>query len=139
MVFIETFIESGRYLAYHRNAPCIRRSTMTATQPKTNQTTAGKVYRAKVTGRHAITLPAELCRQLGIEVGDSVELEIKDGIAEIRPAPLVTALPIASLRGILRGMYRDWDDIQQHIRELRDEWDDHPEQDDAAIAERTDR
>ncbi len=56
---------------------------MTATQPKS--TKSGTVYRAKVTGRHAITLPAELCRQLGIEVGDSVELEIKNGVAELRP------------------------------------------------------
>jgi AbrB family looped-hinge helix DNA binding protein len=110
---------------------------MTATQPKSQKVTEGKIYRAKVTGRHAITLPAELCRQLGIEVGDSVELEVRGNKAEIRPAREVEVLPLASLRGILRGMYRDWDDIQQHIRELRDEWDDHPEQDDAAVSKRT--
>lgn len=104
---------------------------MTATQPKFQNAIEGKIFRAKVTGRHAITLPAELCRQLGIEVGDSVEFELKDGVAEIRPAPKVPVFTIEELRGILRPLYRDWDDIQQHIRELRAEWDDHPELEDA--------
>lgn len=110
---------------------------MTATQPKTIKNPTGKVYRAKVTGRHAITLPAELCRQLGIEVGDSVELEIKDGAVELRPSSPVEIVPVAELRGIMRGVFKDWNDIQQHIKELRDEWDDHPELEDGPpVAER---
>jgi hypothetical protein len=30
----------------------------------------------------------------------------------------------------MRGVFKDWNDIQQHIKELRDEWDDHPELED---------
>lgn len=108
---------------------------MTATQPKPQKATEGKVYRAKVTGRHAITLPAELCRQLGIEVGDLVELEVRGGKAEIRPARERRIYSLQELRGILRPLYRDWDDIQQHIKELRDEWDDHPELEDGPPAD----
>lgn len=99
---------------------------MTATQSKSQKTTGGKIYRAKVTGRHAITIPAEICRQLGIEVGDSVELVVNGDMAELRPVPEVKVLPVSSLRGILRPYYRDWEDIQQHIKELREEWDDDP-------------
>lgn len=103
---------------------------MTATQPKSETITTGKIYRAKVTGRHAITLPAELCRQFGIEVGDSVELEVRDNAVELRPARERRIYTLKELNGILRPLYRDWDDIQQHIKELRDEWDDHPELED---------
>lgn len=97
---------------------------MTATQSKSVKTSAGKIYRAKVTGRHAITLPAELCRTLGIEVGDTVELEIRDGTVQLRPAREPRIYTLEELRGILRPFFKDWEDIQQHIRELRDEWDD---------------
>ncbi|MCA9860704.1 MAG: AbrB/MazE/SpoVT family DNA-binding domain-containing protein [Thermomicrobiales bacterium] len=107
---------------------------MTATYPKSKQTATSKVYRAKVTGRHAITLPAELCRQLGIEVGDTIELEIQGEKAELRPAREPRIYSLEELRGILRPLYRDWDDIQQHIRELRDEWDDHPELEDVPLS-----
>lgn len=87
---------------------------MTATRPKTKTATEGKVYRAKVTGRHAITLPAELCRALGIEVGDSVELTLEDGVATLRP---VSVLPISALRGILKPYFPD----SQSIRDFLDE------------------
>lgn len=87
---------------------------MTATQPEKSQTTASKIYRAKVTGRHAITLPAELCRELGIEVGDSVELTVTDGVATLRP---LSVLPISALRGILKPYFPD----SQSIRDFLDE------------------
>lgn len=104
---------------------------MTAIQPKSEITATGKIYRAKVTGRHAITLPAELCRQLGIEVGDSVEFEVRGHAAELRPARIPKIYTLEELQGILRPLYRDWDDIQQHVQELRAEWDDFPEGEDA--------
>ena len=108
---------------------------MTATQPKSETAANGKIYRAKVTGRHAITLPAELCRQLGIEVGDSVELAVRGNTVELRPARVPHIYTLQELRGILRPLYRDWDDIQQHIRELRDEWDDFSEPEDVSPAD----
>jgi AbrB family looped-hinge helix DNA binding protein len=110
---------------------------MTATQPeKTGQPAEAKTYRAKVTGRHAITLPAELCRRLGIEVGDSVELEVRDGAVELRPARVPRIYTLQELRGILRPFFKDWEDIQQHIKELRDEWDDFEEMDEPPVGER---
>jgi AbrB family looped-hinge helix DNA binding protein len=109
---------------------------MTATQPKAQNATEGKIYRAKVTGRHAITLPAELCRQLGIEVGDSVDLEVRGGKVELRPTRVPRIYSIQELQGILRPFFKDWDDILQHIKELRDEWDDFEELDDLRVDER---
>lgn len=109
---------------------------MTAIQPKSEKASPEKVYRAKVTGRHAITLPAELCRQLGIEVGDSVELEVRGDTVELRPAHKPQIYTFKELQGILRPFFKDWEDIQQHIRELRDEWDDFEELGDAPVDER---
>lgn len=109
---------------------------MTATQSQPRKSKLGKVYRAKVTGRHAITLPAELCRELGIEVGDSVELEVRGDAVELRPAPEQRLYSLNELNGILRPFFKDWDDIQQHIKELREEWNDFDGLDDVPVGER---
>ena len=98
---------------------------MTATKPKSEQRTSGKIYRAKVTGRHAITLPAELCRTLGIEVGDTVELEINGDSVELRPTSDVPVLPISALRGILKPYFPDAtrESIRAYLEEEREGWD----------------
>ena len=106
---------------------------MTVTQPKSQQTPEGKVYRAKVTGRHAITLPAELCRQLGIEVGDSVELQQRGGRAILRKHEDANQAAIPPARGIMRGMFKDWADIQRFVAEERASWGDAPEDDDSTV------
>ena len=100
---------------------------MAATQPKSTKstTTDTKVFRAKVTGRHAITLPAELCRQLGIEVGDSVELVLNGDSVELRPMSDAPVLPISALRGILKPYFPDAtrDSIRAYLEEEREGWD----------------
>lgn len=76
-------------------------------------------YKAKVTGRHAVTLPAKLCRTLNIENGDTVEFELDGDHAVVRK---VEAFDPRSLRGILRPYFRDWDDIVSFIEEERAGW-----------------
>jgi bifunctional DNA-binding transcriptional regulator/antitoxin component of YhaV-PrlF toxin-antitoxin module len=81
----------------------------------------GKRFRAKVTGRHAITLPAELCRALDIQVGDTVEIQLQDDHAALRrEAPRETP----SARGILGGYFSSLDEIDQYVEEERRGWDD---------------
>src|SRR6476620_9597867 len=58
-----------------------------------------KVFRAKVTGRHAITLPAQLCRELGIKAGDEVEFHLRYGTVTMRKAG---GPPPLEARGILK-------------------------------------
>ena len=93
---------------------------MTATQQKSEKTTKGKVYRAKVTGRHAITLPAELCRQLGIEVGDFVQIELGEGAAVLSP---VEDVPMTSIREIMKKYFPDTASNQAFLQEERVGWD----------------
>jgi anaerobic selenocysteine-containing dehydrogenase len=80
-------------------------------------------YQAKVTGRHAVTLPAELCRALGIENGDTVQFTMQYGSVTVHratePAP-------PQARGILAGSFTSIADINSFIREERD-WDEHEE------------
>jgi antitoxin component of MazEF toxin-antitoxin module len=41
---------------------------------------------AVIRERRQITLPAEICREIGVEVGDTVALEIKSGSLVITPS-----------------------------------------------------
>ena len=86
----------------------------TATPTHQHQT-----YRAKVTGRHAVTLPADLCRQLGIETGDTVEFEMIGSQALLRRAE---SEPTPPLEGLLRDYFTDWEDINRFIEEERSGW-----------------
>jgi bifunctional DNA-binding transcriptional regulator/antitoxin component of YhaV-PrlF toxin-antitoxin module len=80
----------------------------------------GKRFRAKVTGRHAITLPAELCRALVIQVGDTVEIELQGDHATLRRE---TPREMPSARGILGGMFSSLDEIDRYVEEERRGWD----------------
>jgi bifunctional DNA-binding transcriptional regulator/antitoxin component of YhaV-PrlF toxin-antitoxin module len=77
------------------------------------------VFRAKVTGRHAITLPAELCRQLGIEVGDFVQIELGGGAAVLSP---VEDVPMTAIRDIMKRYFSDTESNQAFLQEERSGW-----------------
>ena len=78
------------------------------------------VFRAKVTGRHAITLPAELCRQLGIEVGDFVQIELGGGTAVLSP---VEDVPMTAIRDLMKRYFPDTASNQAFLQEERSGWD----------------
>lgn len=82
-----------------------------------------RTYQAKVTGRHAVTLPAELCRALGVEVGDRVQFTMQYGTITVHRA---TDPPPPQARGILAGYFETVEDVHRFIREERD-WDEHEE------------
>jgi bifunctional DNA-binding transcriptional regulator/antitoxin component of YhaV-PrlF toxin-antitoxin module len=74
-----------------------------------------KVYQAKVTGRHAITLPAELCRALEFVAGDRVEFRLKYGTVTMCKAG---GPPPLEARGILKD--HRYESMEAMIRDLRD-------------------
>jgi bifunctional DNA-binding transcriptional regulator/antitoxin component of YhaV-PrlF toxin-antitoxin module len=80
----------------------------------------GKRFSAKVTGRHAITLPAEFCRALRIQVGDIVEIELHGDHASLRRR---TSRDLPSARGILGGHFSSLDDIDRYVEAERQGWD----------------
>ena len=88
-----------------------------------NDDSSVTTYQAKVTGRHAVTLPAELCRALGIENGDMVQFTMQYGTIVMHRA---ADSPPPQARGILAGSFKSMADINRFIREERD-WDEHEE------------
>jgi bifunctional DNA-binding transcriptional regulator/antitoxin component of YhaV-PrlF toxin-antitoxin module len=77
-------------------------------------------YRAKVTGRHAVTLPAALCRELAIENGDTVEFQMAGNRAVLRRFDDEGTAPEA--KGILKGYFDSWEDVQRFVEEERRGW-----------------
>jgi AbrB family looped-hinge helix DNA binding protein len=43
------------------------------------------VRRATIRERRQVTLPADVCRELGLEVGDSLSVELLDGSIKLTP------------------------------------------------------
>jgi bifunctional DNA-binding transcriptional regulator/antitoxin component of YhaV-PrlF toxin-antitoxin module len=98
-----------------------RESAMTAVSAPER---TSRTYRAKVTGRHAVTLPADLCRRLNIAVGDTVEIELIGMQATIRRA---SDNPIPPARGILRDYFSSREEVQRFIEEERRGWEEDEE------------
>jgi bifunctional DNA-binding transcriptional regulator/antitoxin component of YhaV-PrlF toxin-antitoxin module len=79
-----------------------------------------QIWSAKVTGRHTVTLPAELCRVLGIKVGDRVEFHLRHGVVTMTkpggPPPLEALGILADYR------YESMDAMIREIRDGRGTW-----------------
>ena len=89
-------------------------ATSRTPRPPTRQT-----FRATVTGRHTITLPADLRRELDIAPGDAVEITIEGHQATLRK---MAEQPTPALRGLLADYFTDREDIQRFIDEERSGW-----------------
>jgi hypothetical protein len=63
-------------------------------------------------------MPAEILRELSIEVGDSLELNIQDGAIVLVPH---VSDPIQELRGLGREIWGD-EDAQEYVSRQREEW-----------------
>jgi AbrB family looped-hinge helix DNA binding protein len=101
-----------------------RKDDATMARNITNDQTS-RTYRAKVTGRHAVTIPAEICRELGIETGDTIEFKLTFGFVSLRPAPKPLPRDESALdaaMGILGGYFESTEDVNRFIREGRGEW-----------------
>lgn len=86
-----------------------------------------ETFRAKVSGRHAITLPVALRERLGIADGDTVELTVRGDEAWLRrvadesePAEETDEAP--PLIGILADYFTDREDVQRFLDEERSGW-----------------
>jgi AbrB family looped-hinge helix DNA binding protein len=74
--------------------------------------------RVKVSSKNQIAVPAEVRRELGIERGDHLIVEDRDGFVVLKPEPVDA---VEQLRGLHREIWEGIDP-QQYIDELREEW-----------------
>ncbi len=82
---------------------------------------AGKI---KVTGKRQVTLPAEMCRDLGIEEGDYLQVEKEDGAIRIRPIGRLKTVSLDDPFFALMGKYESTepgDAGRDHDRWIADE------------------
>ena len=74
--------------------------------------------RVKVSSKHQIVVPAEIRRQLNIESGDYLSVEVQDGHIVLIPEP-------RNWTAYLLGLHKEvWEgiDVDEYIRQERDSW-----------------
>ena len=72
--------------------------------------------RVKVSKKHQIALPSEVRKQLGIQSGDELLIELRGGYAVLLPTP-------RDYSQRLRGLHREiWTDVepQEYVRHERE-------------------
>lgn len=65
-----------------------------------------------------VTLPAGVCEALGLEPGDEVEVNWESMTIRLTPSGP------ESVRGILGGLFPDWDAAERFLSEERTQWPD---------------
>ena len=72
-----------------------------------------------MTGRHRITLPADLRRQLGIAPGDAIEITVEGQQATLHK---VAEQPTPELHGLLTDYFADGEDVLRFVDNERSGW-----------------
>ncbi len=81
--------------------------------------------RATVTlsGKHQVTLPASMVRELGLRPGDKLSVRRRGNGLVLTPLPRTPEEWVARYRGALRGVYGETpDNIEAYIRKERESW-----------------
>ena len=81
----------------------------------------------KISTKHQIVVPSAVRRELHLEPGDRLTVEVREGEIVLRPRP---AKASERLRGLGKGLYGD---PVEYIRRLRDEWEERQRERDALV------
>ena len=73
--------------------------------------------RARLNGRSQVTIPVEVRRQLHLQPGDEIDLEVHDGYAVLRKVPRSGLEALAMFGG------PEWRGYADVVQRDRDEWD----------------
>jgi AbrB family looped-hinge helix DNA binding protein len=79
------------------------------------------MVRAIVRDRRQITLPAEVMKELGLKVGDAVEIEVEERTARITPSKEVALDALKELRRIFAESGISEKEFQADLRRIRKE------------------
>ena len=77
------------------------------------------VRRASIRGRRQITLPTDLCRELGIGIGDSLELEVVDGYLRVTPLRTRALDALGAIRKAFTESNVTEEELVQELRKSR--------------------
>ena len=79
------------------------------------------VRRAVVRERRQITLPADVCRELGIDVGDSVQMEVDDGSLRLTPSKRRALDALEAIQRAFAESGVTEEEFQEELRKARKE------------------
>lgn len=80
-----------------------------------------------LSSKHQITLPARLVRELGLEPGDKLAVELEHGCLVLHPRPKDW---LSYTAGSMPGYYgKTKEEIDAYLREVRGDWGTYPEDD----------
>jgi AbrB family looped-hinge helix DNA binding protein len=68
----------------------------------------GRTSTSRISSQHQVTVPVDILRAIGLEAGDKVKFEVKDGEIAIIPEKIVDH-PLGLLIGSGAGIYDDFD------------------------------
>jgi antitoxin component of MazEF toxin-antitoxin module len=77
--------------------------------------------RAVLRPRRQLTLPRDVCRQLGIDIGDQVDLSVADGMLVVTPSRKLALDALAEIRNAFARSGIPEDELQRAAREARKE------------------
>ena len=77
--------------------------------------------RATIRDRRQITLPADICKQLGLDVGDGVEFEVENGSLRLTPSKKVALDALAELRRLFAESGISEKEFQTDLKRIRRE------------------
>lgn len=77
--------------------------------------------RAVLRPRRQITLPRDVCRQLGIDIGDQVDLSVADGMLVVTPSRKLALDALAEIQSAFARSGIPEDELQRAAREARTE------------------
>lgn len=69
--------------------------------------------------RRQITLPADLCRQLGIRVGDHLEVRLEGNALIARPKRTTALQALRELQAVFASSRVGEEELQEYARKLR--------------------
>ena len=73
-----------------------------------------------ISSKYQITLPARLVRELGLQPGDKLAVEVEGGCLVLHPRPKDW---VSYTAGSLKGVYGETkDDIDAYLKEVRGSW-----------------
>jgi len=88
----------------------------------------GAMLSVKISTKHQIVVPSAVRRELHLEPGDRLTVEVREGGIILRPRP---AKASERLRGLGRGLYGG--DPAGYLRRLHDEWEERQRERDALV------
>ena len=74
-----------------------------------------------IRGRRQVTLPAEVCDELGLAIGDQLEVKVEDGLIVARPKKLAASEALNQIRRIFAEYGPSLDELLQEAEKIRED------------------